>query len=434
MLSLSLPHRWPRGPENDLHDAATEGLVQRTLAILTSGRYDIDLSDPLGWTPLANAAYGGHLSVVQVLLHGGADTSIANDEGFTPLHIAAQNGHPGVANALVEAGADLEARTNVGSTPLTVAAGFGRTAAMRVLIEAGADVDSPRFDGATPMLAAALTGRTESVVELLGAGANPVQTMINQPSGGTYVPLCLAAKHGHVDLVRELIQRLGIEGCGGPTGGENALMMTLHAERVDIMAMLAGAGVVDRVGEALLFAARSERPRGFGEGPAAPLRGHDDRRRARLPGRSQPFRRDRPDRDHRGLLLLRRENRAAARGRGRRHDLGRPRHALHVRRRGLPVRRHAPRPREAAPPRQESREGGRHGEAAADDGGHPPPADAGGRCPRRLLAVGYWGRRPSGRRCRDPRRRRARGEYRRQGQEDLDVVGCDAADHEEKGS
>ncbi len=57
--------------------------------------------------PLINAALGGHIDVVNVLLAAGADPNgfVYGDE--TPLINAAQRGELAVAQGLVEAGADI---------------------------------------------------------------------------------------------------------------------------------------------------------------------------------------------------------------------------------------------------------------------------------------------------------------------------------------
>lgn len=54
------------------------------------------------------------------------------------------------------------------------------------------------------------------------------------------------AFHGRSTVVRELIQTLGIEGCGGEGGGLHAL-----GAAADVMAMLMDAGVVVDTGSAL---------------------------------------------------------------------------------------------------------------------------------------------------------------------------------------
>lgn len=61
----------------------------------------------------------------------------------------------------------------------------------------------------------------------------------------------VAAMNGHLQAVTELVQQLGIKGCGG---GVEALRLAAEHNRVDIMGVLTNAGVVD-TGMALVVAA-----------------------------------------------------------------------------------------------------------------------------------------------------------------------------------
>lgn len=71
----------------------------------------------------------------------------------------------------------------------------------------------------------------------------------------TLAPLDVAAAGGHSEVVRELIQQFGIEGCGGASRGVDALSRAAQEQYMDIMAMLVEAGVVD-TSTALFIAVR----------------------------------------------------------------------------------------------------------------------------------------------------------------------------------
>lgn len=64
----------------------------------------------------------------------------------------------------------------------------------------------------------------------------------------------MAAQNGHVHVVLDLIHHVGIEGCGGATGGIDALCLASAREHVGVMAVLTDVGVVDK-GQALCRAA-----------------------------------------------------------------------------------------------------------------------------------------------------------------------------------
>eukprot|EP00752_Nemacystus_decipiens_P010750 g9570.t1 len=250
---------WPRGDFNDLHAAAMRGSVKWTLEVLSKGIIDINQGNPEGWTPLMCAASDGFASVVKVLLARGASVAVQGDFGLTALLLAASDGHLEVCKMLVEAGSDLEVATHtMGSTPLHLAGEGGRVDLMRVFIDAGADVNTSRPDGASVLFTAAEKGHVDAVGELLSAGANALLSR-KERQGVTYVPLDVAAQDGHSEVVSELVRRLGIEGCGGKSGGVNALRLAARGQHLDIMRELTGAGVVDKGGEALINAAECGR-------------------------------------------------------------------------------------------------------------------------------------------------------------------------------
>ena len=200
------------------------------------------------------ASCAGHSHVVGILLSKGASVSIAGDGGLSALLLSAWQGHLAVSKMLVNAGANMEAATTRGETPLFVAAQEGHLGVMRLLIEAGANLNSRhRLNGSTALCMAAQRGNKDAVKMLLDATANPLLTCKNPKTGQAYSPLDMAAQNGHSEVVHELIQRVGIGGCGGASGGVDALCSAaLH--KFNMMALLMDAGVVDS-GKALATAA-----------------------------------------------------------------------------------------------------------------------------------------------------------------------------------
>ena len=248
----------PRGgPKNELHAAAKHGSIERTKALLAAGSIDIDHVDSEGNTALKLAAGLDHSRIVRILSDKGASTTIVDNEGFSALLVVAECGHVAVAKLLVTAGAHLEARNLAvaeGMAPLHMAAREGHLGVMSVLIEAGANINSRGSAGWTPMYLAAQGGKIDAVKMLLRAKANPLLSAgPNDDNGRSSVPLDAAARKGHVGVVRELIQHCGVGGCGGASGGVDALEMAAQEHQVDAMSVLTDAGVVDN-GEALRVA------------------------------------------------------------------------------------------------------------------------------------------------------------------------------------
>lgn len=105
---------------NELHHAARDGSIERTIAVLARGVIDIDDGDRKGYTALMFAAFFDYSQIVRVLLSKGANVLIVNDDGLAALHIAANEGAVETTKLLVKAKADLEvaAASDVGSTPL----------------------------------------------------------------------------------------------------------------------------------------------------------------------------------------------------------------------------------------------------------------------------------------------------------------------------
>lgn len=231
-----------RGPRNELHKAVRDGSAERTEALLATGSINVNQGDDKGVTPLIVAAGVGNLRVVKILLDRGADALVVTDEGVTALHFSSGRGHLAIVKMLLKAGADAEGKSEGLGAPLHMAAEKGHWEVMRALIEAGGSPDSQRVDGRTPLFLAAQNGHVDAVREPLRANANPLLPATN-PAGCTYIALDIAAELGYVDVVRELLQQLRIEGCGGASGGVNALKSAAKSQHISTMAVLIDAGV-----------------------------------------------------------------------------------------------------------------------------------------------------------------------------------------------
>jgi len=74
-----------------------------------------------GVAPLHNAAIGGNLEIVKLLLDKGAKIDFINETGATPLHSASVKGHLDIVKELLDRGADLKLKEYHGNTPLNFA-------------------------------------------------------------------------------------------------------------------------------------------------------------------------------------------------------------------------------------------------------------------------------------------------------------------------
>ena len=188
-----------------VHVAAYFGLGG-TITGLLKNRYNPDLQDSYGRTPLSWAAEGGHEAVVKLLLEaGGVDVDSKDKYGQTPLSWAAERGHKAVVKLLLETGkVDVDSKDKpFGQTPLWWAAGGGHEAVVKLLLETGkADVDPKDDPGQTPLSLAAKRGHEAVVKLLLETGEVDVDS--KDDHGRT--PLSWAAEKGHEAVVKLLVE------------------------------------------------------------------------------------------------------------------------------------------------------------------------------------------------------------------------------------
>src|SRR5882672_2664223 len=117
--------------------------------------------------PVADAAMQGNTNAVRALLKQAADVNAAQGDGMTALHWAAMKNDAELTQTLLFAGANVKATTRIGSyTPLILAAKNGSAAVMPALLKAGADLNTRTSNGTTPLMFAAASNRS-AVLELL---------------------------------------------------------------------------------------------------------------------------------------------------------------------------------------------------------------------------------------------------------------------------
>ena len=230
------------------------GLVALAKMLVKKGA-SLHVSNTFGSTSLHLLASGDKvcgaelLDIAMLLIEEGANIGAMDSNGSTPLHLASKFvGNIGLVKLLVKRGADPDAREITGKTPLHLATIAGSFVTMSVLIAAGANVNLRDRRGETPLFKATRRGHLVAVRILLRANAS---ALLPTSYGGVYYPLEVAADMGHTDIVRELLERVGIEGCGGPSNGARALAFAAsQPSDLDAMAILLKTGVVD-TGEAL---------------------------------------------------------------------------------------------------------------------------------------------------------------------------------------
>ncbi len=160
-------------------------------------------------SPLADAARDGDVERVRMLIAQRARVNAAQGDGMTALHWAAFNDDLEIARLLLAADANVMARTRVGAiTPLWLAASNGNAEMLDRLLTTEADVNIPTATGATPLMAAAMAGNVEAIDVLVdhGAWVNARETENGQ------TPLMFAAWENRPDAIRALVRHGALTG------------------------------------------------------------------------------------------------------------------------------------------------------------------------------------------------------------------------------
>ena len=156
-----------------LADAAARGDTAAVTARLAAAA-DVNAPQGDGMTALHWAAIRNDTPMVTMLLHAGANPKATTRVGaFTPLILAARQGNTAVMPLLLASGVDVDAVTSNGTTALMFAAASGSADAVEALIAGGADLrarESTR--GLTAAMFAAADNRAAVITVLARHGAD----------------------------------------------------------------------------------------------------------------------------------------------------------------------------------------------------------------------------------------------------------------------
>jgi ankyrin repeat protein len=225
-----------------LSDAARAGNWEKVRALVAGGLKGeaVNGADKDGTRPLHWAVRADEIEVADLLLKAGADAAAQNRLGLTALFLAATNGNGAMVRKLLDHGANPNHVERSGETILMVAARSGSVDAVRALLDRGVDpnVTEPQLQ-LTALMIAAEAGHTDVVSALLDrkaniqarsrTGAAPGRKMpcvgqtgcgshglgiirgglpeqgYRPPVPGDMTPLMFAAREGHVEAARVLL-------------------------------------------------------------------------------------------------------------------------------------------------------------------------------------------------------------------------------------
>lgn len=236
-----------------LIEAARKG-DKAAVMTLVKQRADVNATEVDGSSALLWAVYRSDADMVKTLLAAKAAVNVTNRYGMTPLLQACRNGNTDIVAALIKAGAVAKAAVRLGETPLMAAAGTGNAAIVKLLLDAGADVNArePEQDQ-TALMWAVDEGHLPVVKQLLAAGADPNaaakantlrddllreggRQMVSWSRGGL-TPLMFAARNGHIEVARALVDA-GANLDAATPDGLTPMLLAVVNDWSDLAAML----------------------------------------------------------------------------------------------------------------------------------------------------------------------------------------------------
>lgn len=203
--------------------AASIGHTAIVQLLVDEGSF-INVKDSQGSTSLMAAAKSGHFEIAKFLIEEGAIVDEKQRHGRTALMLAISHRHREVVKLLLDSGASLEVKDHAGWSPLHVAAGIKEsepTVILSMLIERGCRIDEKNLNGETPLDLGIKKGHRAAVERLLESRAHTVYNNLDY----TALLIC-AGRHGHVSILRLLINRGASIHARDAKDGETILLST----------------------------------------------------------------------------------------------------------------------------------------------------------------------------------------------------------------
>jgi ankyrin repeat protein len=224
------------GPEGSslLHEAAAGGFLGSVKLLLARGA-EVNKTDASGATALHAACLGAHLATVEFLLHHRADATARMPKGWTPMSLAASQvrsineeddaRYRAVIRALERAGVALDVFAAIACDDVARVAAIQRTEPKI------GEIRNP--DGCPALHVAVMLDRREIAKRLLDKGCNPDVRSRAESGGAGGTALLSAAFWDRLDLARMLIE------CGAAVNAksDDGTVPLHEAVRLDHVAM-----------------------------------------------------------------------------------------------------------------------------------------------------------------------------------------------------
>ncbi len=217
-----------------LHLAAGEGFYEEVKGLVAQ-KADVHA---VAWdkrcsVPICEAAYKGHLNIIQHLVAFGADINQTEKDGYTALLAASKYGYFAVVKYLVEQGADINAADGKGNTALLIASERGHYKTVVCLVEHGADISQPNNKGIIPLVVAVMRGHLKIVKYFV----EKQKADINKPNKEGHTLVFYAADNGHSRIVVYLAEQGADVNKPGLNGG-TPLHAAAHRNHFDTLKCL----------------------------------------------------------------------------------------------------------------------------------------------------------------------------------------------------
>jgi len=187
---------------NALHIAIEKGHIKIVTALLDKHAGLINTLSENG-SALHYAANFNRPEIVDILLSKKCDPAIKAEYGRLALHVAANKGYTNIVSALAQQPPNLiNDKDEAGMTPAYLALNAGHFETLEYLIEQKAEVNTATPDGWTLLHMAAQKGDKRSAAALLAADPD----LLNKQTEKDITPLYVAATHGHIDLLKYLLE------------------------------------------------------------------------------------------------------------------------------------------------------------------------------------------------------------------------------------
>lgn len=180
---------------------AADGGFMNILETLVKAKPDmINGEDKYGRPPFVLATSNGYEKMTAYLLANGAKSNVVVGKKLTALHLASITGQTDLVRSLINAGIDVKALTDSGNDALKVAAAGGFDDIVTLLLKHGADINGQREDGCTALHLAIQYGHDSTCDVLFESEAN-----IHIETKEGLSPIHLASREGHLGILQKLI-------------------------------------------------------------------------------------------------------------------------------------------------------------------------------------------------------------------------------------